>query len=262
MDRLAHAVILSWGWRRRAIAFASGAISALAMPPFFAFPLLWLTFPVLVWLIDGAVAEARSGRVRRILPAFAVGWWFGFGYFLAGLWWIGNAFLVEGDTFAWLLPFAVIGLPVGLAILWGVGVALAQLFWCGDWRRVFALAAGLFLLPLPHSVWMLAPVIALVPIGTALLFPATTALTTHLAPDAERGQVLGVAQTFGGLARVIAPIWATAAFQTLGIDVPFHIAAAIVAVVIILAFQVKAGGGEEAGGRSDAETARRQAVGG
>ena len=143
MDRLADAVILSWGWRRRGIAFAAGAVSALAQPPFFAFPLLWITFPVLVWLIDGAVTNARNGRVRRFLPTFAVGWWFGFGYFLAGLWWVGEAFLVEADVFGWLLPVAVIGLPAGLALLWGLGAAAAQLLWSEDWRRIFALAAGL-----------------------------------------------------------------------------------------------------------------------
>ncbi len=143
MDRLAHAVILSWGWRRRAIAFGGGALSALAMPPFFAFPVLWMTLPVLVWLIDGAVDRARSGRISRLAPAFASGWWFGFGYFLAGLWWVGAAFLVEAAEFGWLLPLVVVGLPAVLALFWGLGAALAQLFWSEDWRRVFALAAGL-----------------------------------------------------------------------------------------------------------------------
>ena len=123
MDRLANAVILSWGWRRRGIAFfAGGALSALAMPPFFAFPILWVTLPVLVWLIDGAVAEAQNGRVRRLGPAFAIGWWFGFGYFLAGLWWVGAAFLVEADEFGWLMPLACSLLPAGLALFWGFGV--------------------------------------------------------------------------------------------------------------------------------------------
>jgi MFS family permease len=102
-----------------------------------------------------------------------------------------------------------------------------------------SLALGLSLIPLAHAVWLLAIVIALVPIGTALLFPATTSLVTHLAPDAERGQVLGVAQTFGGIARVIAPIWSTAAFQALGTGVPFHVAGAIVGLVILLALQVR-----------------------
>ncbi len=143
MDRLAEAVILSWGWRRRGLAFGAGALSALAQPPFFAFPVLWLTFPVLVWLMDGAVGQARSGRVRRLLPGFLVGWWFGFGYFLAGLWWIGTAFLVEADTFGWLMPIAVLALPAGLGLFWGLGTATAQLLWSDDWRRIFALAAGI-----------------------------------------------------------------------------------------------------------------------
>ncbi len=143
MDRLAHAVILSWGWRRRGIAFGAGALSALAMPPFFAFPLLWVTLPTLVWLIDGAVEKAPSGRISRLGPAFSAGWWFGFGYFLAGLWWVGAAFLIETDEFGWLMPLVVLGLPAMLALFWALGAAFAQLLWSEDWRRVFALAAGL-----------------------------------------------------------------------------------------------------------------------
>jgi apolipoprotein N-acyltransferase len=143
MDRLANAVILSWGWRRRGLAFAAGALSSLAQPPFFVFPLLWLTFPVLVWLVDGAAGQGRSGRVRRIFPAFAVGWWFGFGYFLAGLWWIGAAFLVDAREFGWLMPFAVLGLTAGLAVFFGLGTAAARIFWSEDWRRIFSLALGL-----------------------------------------------------------------------------------------------------------------------
>ena len=51
-----------------------------------------------------------------MFAAAIAGWWFGFGYFLAGLYWVGHAFLVDAKTFGWLLPFAVIGLPAGLAI--------------------------------------------------------------------------------------------------------------------------------------------------
>ena len=143
MDRLAQAVILSWGWRRRFIALGAGALSALAQAPFFAFPVLWLTFPVFVWLLDGSVATARRGGARRFWPAFSAGWWFGFGYLLAGLWWIGAAFLVDAEQFAWLLPLAVIALPAGLALFWGLAAAFAQLIWRDDWRRILALAAAL-----------------------------------------------------------------------------------------------------------------------
>jgi len=49
------------GWRRRGAAFAAGSLSVLAMAPFFAWPILWLTLPVFVWLIDGAMAEGGVG---------------------------------------------------------------------------------------------------------------------------------------------------------------------------------------------------------
>jgi apolipoprotein N-acyltransferase len=111
---LIASVILSWGWKRAAIAWIAGALSALAMAPFNAWPILFLTIPVTVWLIDGAGAGRLGGT-----PAAALsGWWFGFGYFTAGLYWIGYAFLVDAETFAWLLPFAVMGLPAALRCSW------------------------------------------------------------------------------------------------------------------------------------------------
>ncbi len=62
-----------------------------------------------------------TGVFRRARSAAAIGWWFGFGYFLAGLWWIGASFLVDGDEYAWLLPLGVVALPAVLALLWGLG---------------------------------------------------------------------------------------------------------------------------------------------
>src|SRR6202020_1221852 len=82
---LIDAIILSSGWRRWLIAFAAGALSALAMAPFEAWPVLFLTFPVLVWLIDSARVRPAGGA----FGAAVIGWWFGFGYFLAGLYWVG-----------------------------------------------------------------------------------------------------------------------------------------------------------------------------
>jgi apolipoprotein N-acyltransferase len=135
------AIILSWGWKRAAIALAAGALSALAMAPFNAWPVLFLTFPVAVWLIDGAGA----GRLGGIPAAAMAGWWFGLGYFVPGLYWIGYAFLVDASTFAWLLPFAILGLPAYLALFTALGFALARLIWTRDASRVIALAASLTL---------------------------------------------------------------------------------------------------------------------
>ncbi len=136
---LVHIIVLSYGWRRWLIAFAAGALSAAAMAPLDFWPILFLTFPVLVWLIDGAGA----GEWRGLTGAAATGWWFGFGYFLAGLYWVGFAFLVDAPTFGWLLPLAVIGLPAGLAIFTAFGVALARLLWVRGALRILALAVAL-----------------------------------------------------------------------------------------------------------------------
>ena len=94
----------------------------LALAPFNFWPILFLTFPVMVWLIDGSAA----GRFGGVLAAVVAGWLFGFGYFLAGLYWVGHAFLVDAKTFGWLLPFAVTALPAGLAIFTAAGFALAR----------------------------------------------------------------------------------------------------------------------------------------
>ena len=133
------AIILAWGWKRAAIALVAGALSALAMAPFNAWPVLFLTFPVMVWLIDGAGA----GRWRGVPAAALAGGWFGLGYFVPGLYWIGYAFLVDASTFAWLLPFAILGLPAYLALFTAFGFALARVVWTRDASRLLALAAAL-----------------------------------------------------------------------------------------------------------------------
>jgi apolipoprotein N-acyltransferase len=137
--RAAHAVVLAYGWRRGGIAFFAGAVSALALAPFNARPVLFFTFPVLVWLVDGAAA----GRWNGFWAAAGAGWCFGFGYFLAGLYWVGYAFLVDAKTFGWLLPFAVAGLPAYLALYTGLGLAVARLLWVRGPARLLALAVAL-----------------------------------------------------------------------------------------------------------------------
>jgi apolipoprotein N-acyltransferase len=95
----------------------------------------------MVWLIDGAAA----GKLRGLPAAAVAGWWFGFGYFVPGLYWIGYAFLVDAQIFGWLLPVAVCGLPAYLALFTAFGFALARLIWTRDASRVLALAASLTL---------------------------------------------------------------------------------------------------------------------
>ena len=137
--RLAHTFVLAWGWRRTLIAFLAGAATALALPPVYGWPVPFVTFAILLWLVDGAAA----GRLGGLWAAAAAGWWFGFGYFLAGLYWVGNAFLVDAKMFGWLLPFAVLGLPAAMAIYTALGLALARLIWTRGAYRVLSLAVAL-----------------------------------------------------------------------------------------------------------------------
>jgi apolipoprotein N-acyltransferase len=171
------------GWRRRAAALAAGSASVLALAPFFVWPVLFVTLPVLVWLIDGACAVhlARggagagedAGRNRWLrrgdLVAAEIGWWFGFGYFLAGLFWIADAFLVDAETFAVLLPFAVTLLPAGLALFYGTAAGIAARFWRAGPERVLVLA-----LAISGGEWLRGHLLTGFPwnlIGYALTYP-------------------------------------------------------------------------------------------
>lgn len=149
MLSLADRVILASGWTRRLIALLAGAFGALAMAPFNFGPALIVPMVAAVWLIDGSSESRGSGPGLAWWPsfgslrlAFGAGWWFGFGYFLAGLWWLGAAFLVEPE-FVWALPLGVVGLPMLLAFFPAFGFALARLIWMPGAARLFSIALGL-----------------------------------------------------------------------------------------------------------------------
>jgi len=120
------------GWRAGLAACVLGALSAAALPPVTAIPVLLLTIPGLLILL-GSRAGWRG--------AAWMGFWFGFGLHLVGLYWITEAILFEAAQFWWLVPLAVPGLSVVLALFIAVPCALAWLARPG-WPRVLVLAGG------------------------------------------------------------------------------------------------------------------------
>jgi MFS family permease len=96
------------------------------------------------------------------------------------------------------------------------------------------LAAGLALMPLSGNLALLALSVALIPLGTAFTFPCVTALLSRVISPHERGLYMGLQQSFGGVARIIAPLWAGFAFDHLGIGIPFYTSAAAVLFTITL----------------------------
>jgi MFS family permease len=96
------------------------------------------------------------------------------------------------------------------------------------------LAIGLGGMPLARSLPVLAIAVAFIPLGTAFTFPCVTALLSRVISPSERGLYMGVQQTFGGVARIIAPLWAGFAYDHLGIGVPFYTSAAFVLATLTL----------------------------
>lgn len=141
LETFSHRIVLSFGWLRAFIALLAGALLALGLAPIGFWPVLFVALPLAIWLIDGA----GSGRLGGLFSAGLTGWWFGFGYHLAGLWWIGSAFLVDAEIFGWMLPFAVLLMPAGLALFMALGFALARMLWSTGALRLLAFALALTL---------------------------------------------------------------------------------------------------------------------
>jgi apolipoprotein N-acyltransferase len=125
------------GWRAWAFAWICGAAGALAFAPFGFTPALLLSVAVLVLLLDGAAM-----RPKPIRGAALLGWFWGFGGFAAGLYWVGYAFMVDPSAHAWQMPFAIVFLTGGLALFPALGTLIASLFWREGWPRALVLAAS------------------------------------------------------------------------------------------------------------------------
>ncbi len=104
---------------RYGCALAAGIMATLTLPPIHIYPLLIPAFSGLLLLLVSAHSPKQ---------AFLIAWWFGFGYFTTGLYWFAYALMWEADKFAWLIPFAVLGLPAILSIYYGIaGYCLRKL---------------------------------------------------------------------------------------------------------------------------------------
>jgi apolipoprotein N-acyltransferase len=103
--------------------------------PFHIWPAFGVSITGLFLLLDDA-----PKRLTPLRSGFFIAWSWAFGYFLAGMFWVGNAFLVDAQKFAAIMPIAVTALPAGLAVFWGLaGIGYTQ-FWRGDSSRLLLFA--------------------------------------------------------------------------------------------------------------------------
>jgi MFS family permease len=146
---------------------------------------------------------------------------------------LGAAYGITADTSGYLYSYVgVIGIVMRAVLL---GPAVRRFGEIGVTRLgSLSLVLGLAMLPVPAmldlprtvQLGLLALAALFVPVGTALLFPATTALVSRRTLRSETGQTMGVQQSFGSVARLIGPVCAGAIFET-DIRYPFWAAAAI-----------------------------------
>jgi MFS transporter, DHA1 family, tetracycline resistance protein len=107
---------------------------------------------------------------------------------------------------------------------------------------IVALGVALLSVPLiPGGAWGMF-VVPMYALGAGTLFPALASLVSRATDEDSQGSILGGSQLVGGLGRVIGPLWAGFAFQSLGIRVPFHIGAALVLIAFLVAFRIPAPG--------------------
>lgn len=95
------------GTPRNAIAFMFGVAATMTLPPFGVFILLLMAYGGLFALVSKAPTRRR---------AFADGWWWGWGYYLTGLYWFTIAMTTDMDAFGWMIPFALFGVTAFVAL--------------------------------------------------------------------------------------------------------------------------------------------------
>jgi MFS family permease len=190
-----------------------------------------------IWHATWQVIRHPGGPVPRLTWIYAAGM-LGFSAMTSVLaLYLDLEFGVTEKTIGWVFFYVATLSLVMRSIL--LGPIVRKIGEAGAIRvGTVLLALGLFLYPVSHTVWVLALFMALVPIGTALLFPATTALMSHVTERSRLGETMGAAQTFAGVARVLAPLMATSAFQRFGSPAPFYLAGVIVMLVGVLAFRL------------------------
>jgi apolipoprotein N-acyltransferase len=123
-------------WVRSLLSLAAGALAALGLPPLGLWPLAFLGFPLFLALLE----TDKSGSWRS---GFGAGWLFGLGYFAVAFHWIGFAFLIEAETYLWMMPFMLGALAGGMAIYWGLAAVAAKRLGRGGLGLALTFAAAL-----------------------------------------------------------------------------------------------------------------------
>ena len=96
-----------------------GILTSFSLPPYNLFFINFLSLPVLLYIL---INYANKKTI-----SFFVGWIFGFGYFISNLYWITNS-LTFDVNFKFIIPFALILIPLLLGVFYGLVTYLCNFF--------------------------------------------------------------------------------------------------------------------------------------
>lgn len=135
--------------------------------------------------------------------------------------------------------FLLAGMGIVAVIVQGGLIGrLAKRF--GEFRLVtsgfFISAIALTLSANSPTPLLFAAALSILAVGTGLVNPSLSSTVSKAAPAQKTGEVLGVYQSAGSLARIIGPPVSGYFFDTLGIMSPIYSAACLMIIAIIIAF--------------------------
>ena len=123
------------GKKYKTVSLLFGLLAVGALPPFFCWWLLFLAF-------GGVFALGHwQNSIKRLS---AIGYWFGFGFFAAGFYWVGNALLIDAVKTGWMYPFVLL-LGGGFFGLFTIFPFVLMKFGKSKFSKILLLAAGWFL---------------------------------------------------------------------------------------------------------------------
>ncbi|MBW4561624.1 MAG: MFS transporter [Mojavia pulchra JT2-VF2] len=103
------------------------------------------------------------------------------------------------------------------------------------------MAVGFSLISFVPTIWMLYPALTFIPVGSGLVTPTLMGLISKQVAIQEQGTILGASQAIASLTQVVAPVWAGAVFDYVGIGAPYWTGAIwlVVAVWLVATCQIK-----------------------
>ncbi|UCC70948.1 MAG: MFS transporter [Gemmatimonadota bacterium] len=151
---------------------------------------------------------------------------------------LGARFAIDESTVGYVFVY------VGSVSVLVRGVAVGKLVRRFGEPRVSRFGAvmlglGLGVGAIADTYLLLALALTLVAAGTGTLFPPLAALISRSSAPEVQGSTLGINQFFGGVARVVGPLWGAAVFDAYGPGAPFLTAALVVAIAFLVALGLR-----------------------